>query len=207
MRGAEIEDSWSKCEFRQRRRRWRNLGDMAEKLKGSMSDIAAKLQAAELIPKPLPAAPTEKLNVVFDGIPVEPGMEIATRNLKNAPRVTLKVDPESTFSLIMIDPDNLSRKNPSVAEWLHWLVTNIPASNINEGINGGQHQQPYGSPAPGPRTGDHRYLIVLFEHAGRRISVPKYNSRAKFNLAQFVEKHKLGAPLAANFWISKNEQQ
>jgi phosphatidylethanolamine-binding protein (PEBP) family uncharacterized protein len=38
----------------------------------------------------------------------------------------------------------LSRKNPSVAEWLHWLVVNIPASNILEGINGGQHQQPYG---------------------------------------------------------------
>uniref|UniRef100_A0A1I7X058 UBC core domain-containing protein n=1 Tax=Heterorhabditis bacteriophora TaxID=37862 RepID=A0A1I7X058_HETBA len=34
-------------------------------------------------------------------------------------------------------PDNLSRKNPSVAEWLHWLVCNIPASNVIEGINGG----------------------------------------------------------------------
>jgi phosphatidylethanolamine-binding protein (PEBP) family uncharacterized protein len=56
----------------------------------------------------------------------------------------------------MIDPDNLSRKNPSVAEWLHWLVVNIPASDILQGINGGQHQQPYGSPAPQPRTGDHR---------------------------------------------------
>lgn len=38
----------------------------------------------------------------FEGIPVEPGKEFQIRNLKNAPRVTLKVDPESTFSLIMI---------------------------------------------------------------------------------------------------------
>jgi phosphatidylethanolamine-binding protein (PEBP) family uncharacterized protein len=172
-----------------------------------MSDIASKLSAAELIPSVLPEGPKEQLNVGFEGINVQPGQEIPVRNLKNAPRVTLKVDPESTFTLIMIDPDNLSRKNPSVAEWLHWLVTNIPASNINEGINGGQHQQPYGSPAPQPRTGEHRYLIVLFEHQGRRVSVPKYNSRAKFSLKQFIEKHKLGAPLAANYWITKNEQQ
>lgn len=97
-----------------------------------------------------------------------------------------------------------------MAEWLHWLVVNIPASNIIEGINGGQHQQPYGpfhppniniqarfciyfsgSPAPQPRTGEHRYVIVLFEHAGRRLQVPKYNARAKFSLKQFMEKHNL----------------
>lgn len=29
----------------------------------------------------------------------------------------------------------------------------------------------YGSPGPGPRTGPHRYIIVLFEHQGRRIQV------------------------------------
>ncbi|CAK5107483.1 unnamed protein product [Meloidogyne enterolobii] len=81
---------------------------------------------------------------MFNGVQVEPGNELPVHHLKNAPRVTLNVDPESTFSIVMIDPDNLSRKNPSVAEWLHWLVANIPASNILEGINGGQHQQPYG---------------------------------------------------------------
>jgi len=172
-----------------------------------MSDVAAKFSQAEIVPSIVPEAPQQKLNVTFNGIQVEPGATLAVRDLKNAPRVTLKVDPESMFSLIMIDPDNLSRKNPSVAEWLHWCVVNIPASNINEGINGGQHQQPYGSPAPQPRTGDHRYVIVLFEHQGRRVSVPLYKSRAKFSLKAFVEKHKLGAPIAANFFISKNEQQ
>ncbi|KAL3080232.1 hypothetical protein niasHT_029474 [Heterodera trifolii] len=172
-----------------------------------MSEIASKFSAAEIVPQILPEAPQQKLNVVFDGIPVEPGKEFSVRNLKNAPRVTLNVDPESTFSLVMIDPDNLSRKNPSVAEWLHWLVVNIPASNILEGINGGQHQQPYGSPAPQPRTGEHRYVIVLFEHQGKRLAVPKFNSRAKFSLKQFIEKHKLGAPLAGNYFIAKNDQQ
>ncbi|KAK0397784.1 hypothetical protein QR680_002269 [Steinernema hermaphroditum] len=173
----------------------------------NMSDIAAKLSEAELVPTVLPEAPTQLLNCCWDGIQVQPGQTMSPRNLKFAPRVTLKVDPESTFSLVMIDPDNLSRKNPSVAEWLHWLVTNIPASNINEGINGGQHQMAYGSPAPQPRTDLHRYLIVLFEHQGRRIQVPKPSSRAKFSLKQFIEKHKLGTPIAANFFLAQNESQ
>lgn len=50
----------------------------------------------------------------------------------------------------------------------------------------------YGSPAPQPRTDLHRYIILLYEHQGRRIQVPKINSRAKFSVKQFVEKHKLG---------------
>jgi len=169
--------------------------------------LLKKFIEAEIVPSILPEPPKEKLNVVFAGIPVEPGKEFGINHLKNAPRITLQVDPESTFSVVMIDPDNLSRKNPSVAEWLHWLAVNIPASDINSGINGGQHQQPYGSPAPQPRTGDHRYIVVLFEHQGRRINVPKYNTRAKFSLKQFIEKHKLGAPLAGNYFISKNPQQ
>jgi len=172
-----------------------------------MSDIAAAFAHAEIVPSILPQAPKEKLNVAFDGIPIEPGKEISVRNLKNAPRIAQQVDPESLFSIVMIDPDNLSRKNPSVAEWLHWLVANIPASDILHGINGGQHQQPYGSPAPQPRTGEHRYIIVMFEHPGRRVSVPKFNSRAKFSLKQFIEKHKLGAPLAGTYFIAKNDQQ
>lgn len=50
----------------------------------------------------------------------------------------------------------------------------------------------YGSPAPQPRTDLHRYIILLYEHRGRRIQVPKINTRSKFNIKQFVEKHNLG---------------
>lgn len=105
------------------------------------------------------------LQLNFEGIPVEPGATMSTRNLRFAPKWGFSADPESTFTLVMIgklliallsywfccidmsieDPDNLSREKPTVAEWLHWLVTNIPASNLIEGINGGQHQQAYGS--------------------------------------------------------------
>lgn len=69
----------------------------------------------------------------------------------------------------------------------------------------GQHQMAYGSPAPGPRTDLHRYVILMWEHAGRRISVPKPSSRAKFNVKQFIEKNKLGDPIAGNFFLAQHE--
>uniref|UniRef100_A0A0M3I893 Phosphatidylethanolamine-binding protein n=1 Tax=Ascaris lumbricoides TaxID=6252 RepID=A0A0M3I893_ASCLU len=175
-------------------------------------DLAAKFAEHEITPNIIPNPPAQVLNCNWDGIQVQPGQTMSPRNLRFAPRVTLAVDPESTFTLVMIDPDNLSRKNPSVAEWLHWLVTNIPASNINEGINGGQHQCPYGSPAPQPRTDVHRYIILLFEHQGRRVQVPQVKSRAKFSVKQFMQKNNLGKlftyfsdPIAGNFFLAQHE--
>lgn len=44
-----------------------------------------------------------RFQLVWDGIQVEPGMTMSTRNLKNAPRFNLPgADPESTFSMVMI---------------------------------------------------------------------------------------------------------
>ncbi|CAI4229424.1 unnamed protein product [Auanema sp. JU1783] len=171
-----------------------------------MSDVAAAFAQHEVTPNVIPNPPKEQLHLVWDGIQVQPGMTLSIRNTKNAPRFNLKgADPEATYSLLMIDPDNLSRKNPSVAEWLHWLVVNIPASNVIEGINGGQHQMPYGSPAPGPRTDLHRYVILMWEHAGRRINVQKPSSRAKFNVKKFMEQNKLGDPIAGNLFLAQHE--
>ena len=39
----------------------------------------------------------------------------------------------SYYSLIMIDLDAPSRVNPSYGNILHWLVVNIPGSQINQG--------------------------------------------------------------------------
>ena len=33
----------------------------------------------------------------------------------------------------MVDPDAPSRDNPTAAQWLHWLVVNIPGEERNIG--------------------------------------------------------------------------
>ncbi|VDK60797.1 unnamed protein product [Cylicostephanus goldi] len=68
-----------------------------------MGDVAAAFAQHEITPKIIDNPPQQKLHLVWDGIKVEPGMTMSTRNLKNAPRFTLPgADPESTFSLLMI---------------------------------------------------------------------------------------------------------
>ncbi|XP_051121472.1 protein FLOWERING LOCUS T-like isoform X2 [Andrographis paniculata] len=45
------------------------------------------------------------------------------------PRVQIGGDDLRTFyTLVMVDPDAPSPSNPSLREYLHWLVTDIPAT-------------------------------------------------------------------------------
>uniref|UniRef100_A0A915J7Q8 Uncharacterized protein n=1 Tax=Romanomermis culicivorax TaxID=13658 RepID=A0A915J7Q8_ROMCU len=131
----------------------------------------ADFQSAEITPNIIPNAPKNKLMVNYEGTILENGMNFKTNQLRFAPRVQYAgADPEGTYSLVMIDPDNLSREKPTVAEWLHWLVLNIPASNIIDGIMGGQVLMAYGSPGPQPRTG--KLVCVRSIRRSMRMSLP-----------------------------------
>jgi len=169
--------------------------------------VADEFAKAETVPSIIPVAPATKLEVNYGGRLLEPGQELMPHEVRFGPRITFAVDPEKNYTLVMIDPDNLSRKNPSVAEWLHWLVVNIPASNLKDGNLGGQVKMAYGSPGPQPRTDIHRYLFLLYQQDNERVSCQNFSSRAKFKVKQFAEKNKLGDPVAGNLFYCKNPQQ
>ena len=72
---------------------------------------------------------------------------------------------------------------------------------------------------PQPRTDKHRYVLLLWEHTGRRIAYNKPDQRAKFSVKKFMEKCQLGEygghvsssitnaagePIAGNFFISEH---
>jgi phosphatidylethanolamine-binding protein (PEBP) family uncharacterized protein len=50
-----------------------------------------------------------------------PNIEVADHNADNA----------NLFTLIMTDPDAPSPSEPSMREWVHWIVTDIPGSNVD----------------------------------------------------------------------------
>ncbi|VDM79208.1 unnamed protein product [Strongylus vulgaris] len=110
-----------------------------------MGDVAAAFAQHEITPKIIDNPPKQKLHVssflhlfalycsldafqlVWDGIQVEPGMTMSTRNLKNAPRFNLPgADPESTFSLLMIgtfcnsDLSALTARHCKRNSWYVW---------------------------------------------------------------------------------------
>ena len=54
--------------------------------------------------------------------------------MKNEPSVTWLADIQSTYALLMVDPDAPSRQNTTYKFVLHWMVVNIPGNILNSGI-------------------------------------------------------------------------
>lgn len=63
------------------------------------------------------------------------------------------------YTLIMTDPDAPSRVNPNLREFIHWVIVNIPAHQVNLGTT----VLPYLPPAPAYATGLHRYIFCLYK--------------------------------------------
>lgn len=61
------------------------------------------------------------------------GNEITPYSMRHPPKVCWDADSDSFYTLIMTDPDAPSRQNPKFREWHHWLVVNIPGSQVNMG--------------------------------------------------------------------------
>ena len=69
------------------------------------------------------------------------------------PSVSFPADTNKLYILVMYDPDAV------VGNYIHWLVTNIPGSNIN----GGKNIFEYNGPAPPKNSGTHHYIFKIYE--------------------------------------------
>lgn len=105
------------------------------------------------------------------------------------------------YTLVLADLDAPCRENPEDAQWLHWLVVNIPACRIGSGetIVG------YVGAAPPRGTGLHRYVFTLLEQpkrlkfCERPINNRKADGRENFCLEELKTKYDLKV-FAANFY-------
>ncbi|CAN6714408.1 unnamed protein product [Malus baccata var. baccata] len=89
---------------------------------------------------------------VTNGCDIKPSMAI------NPPKITFTGHPGELYTLVMTDPDAPSPSEPSMREWVHWIVCDIPG-----GTNPlrGKEILPYVGPRP--PVGIHRYILVLFQ--------------------------------------------
>ncbi|GJX09870.1 FT like protein [Tanacetum coccineum] len=100
---------------------------------------------------------------------------------------------------VMVDPDAPSPSDPNLREYLHWLVTDIPATT---GARFGQEIVCYESPRPS--MGIHRMVFVLFRQLGRQtVYAPGW--RQNFNTKDFAELYNLGSPVAALYFNCQRE--
>ena len=115
--------------------------------------------------------------------------------------------------LVLVDPDAPSPRHPRCAQWLHWLVVNIPNARVSEG----RVVTPFNPPTP--PIGTHRYLLLVFEQAlgpkgcastgscdqsvAEMAKVRPPTSRCGFDVRRFAREHSLGQPIAAHLFRAK----
>ncbi|KAK1402882.1 Phosphatidylethanolamine-binding protein PEBP [Heracleum sosnowskyi] len=140
------------------------------------------------------------LRVMFNTKEVNNGCELKPSQIIHQPRVDIGGEDLRTFyTLLMVDPDAPSPSDPNLREYLHWLVTDIPATT---GTHFGQETMCYESPRPS--SGIHRFVFVLFRQLGRQtVYAPCW--RQNFNTREFAETYNLGSPVAALYFNCQRE--
>ncbi|KAI5062114.1 hypothetical protein GOP47_0022653 [Adiantum capillus-veneris] len=122
-----------------------------------------------------------------------------------APRVQVPSTlATSWFTVTIVDPDAPSPAEPTRANVLHWIVSNIaPAQHSNQDIwDSGVESFPYRGPSP--PNGTHRYYALVFEQSGE-IQIEPIQNRTNFSVREFTRKYNLYYPIGGTFFrVSAN---
>jgi phosphatidylethanolamine-binding protein (PEBP) family uncharacterized protein len=160
------------------------------------------MEKGGLVPDVLDALPAKTVTVKYGTLEVKPGVVLTPTQVKDPPSVTWQADANKFYLLCMTDPDAPSRKDPKFREWHHWLVGNIPGDRIADG----EVLSAYVGSGPPQGTGLHRYVFLVYEQPGKlkfpepRLTNRSGDHRGGFSIRKFAAKHKLGEPMAGNFY-------
>nr|KAF6457599.1 mitochondrial ribosomal protein L38 [Rousettus aegyptiacus] len=125
-----------------------------------------------------------------DLMPVYYGNEVTPTEAAQAPEVTYEADKGSMWTLLLTNLDG-HLLEPD-AEYVHWLVTNIPGNMVAKG----QETCPYLPPFPARGSGFHRFAFLLFrqdkpiDFSGDTRPSPCYQlAQRTFHTFDFYKKH------------------
>ncbi|XP_021803177.1 protein MOTHER of FT and TFL1 [Prunus avium] len=144
--------------------------------------------------------PTVNMSVYFGSKHVTNGCDIKPSMAINPPKITVSGQPGELYTLVMTDPDAPSPSEPSMREWVHWIVADIPA-----GTSPVRGKEILAYVGPRPPVGIHRYILVLFQQKGPMGLVEQPSSRAHFNTRFFSAQLDLGLPVSTVYFNSQKE--
>ncbi|XP_074080643.1 large ribosomal subunit protein mL38 [Macrotis lagotis] len=93
-------------------------------------------------------------------MPVFQGNEVTPTEAINPPEVMFEAEKGSLWTLLLTNLDGHLQEQD--AEYIHWLVTNIPGSDVSAG----EETCHYLPPFPSRGTGFHRFVFLLFKQHG-----------------------------------------
>ncbi|XP_030752487.1 protein D3-like isoform X2 [Sitophilus oryzae] len=147
----------------------------------------------DIVPDVVDHPPTHVASVKYSKGDVNLGNELAPVDVRKQPEISYPADEKKYYTLIMTDPDAPSRANPTRREFRHWLVVNIPGSDVSKG----EVISAYVGSGPPKDTGLHRYIFLVYEQPGKLSFDEKFTSdrevgtRPLFSSRKFAEKYKL----------------
>lgn len=142
------------------------------------------------------------------GAAVGLGNILTPTQVKDKPQVMWPSEKGSYYTLMMTDPDALSRKDPSLREVRHWTVLNIPGSAIEKGD---EIFEFIGS-GPPKDTGLHRYVFLVYKQPNGKIEHDepyvglKIAGRPKTSVEKFAQKYSLGDPIYGAFYQAEYDE-
>lgn len=162
--------------------------------------------------------PTVDLGVAYpdSGAIVSLGNKLTPKETAPYPALAFAADPDSTHSVVVLDPDAPVRSFPIFGTACHWIQANIkcsgePGSTKVEALD--SSLTPYGGPGPPPFMGFHRYVFLLYKHTTAEGVKPleaqatvKNNTipqRMWWNLEAFVKENKLEI-VGVNYFLAKS---
>nr|ABF18365.1 putative phosphatidylethanolamine-binding protein [Aedes aegypti] len=179
-------------------------GTMIAVSKAEDPAVAKAFTDNEIVPDVLSKAPGALVKVSYTsaGAEVNLGNELTPTQVKDEPSVSWEAEPGALYTLVMTDPDAPTRAEPKMREWKHWVVINVPGSDVAAGETVAE----YIGSAPPQDSGLHRYVFLVYKQSRGRMrwSEPKLSNRnpnrAKFRVNEFAAKYHLGSPIAGNFY-------
>ncbi|CAG2113077.1 unnamed protein product [Medioppia subpectinata] len=154
----------------------------------------------KIVPDVLDNVPPNVIQISYpSGQTVELGNELAPKQVKHVPSLQWPAVAGALYTLCMTDPDAPSRAKPTHGEFKHWLVVNIPGTDIKAG----KTLADYLGSGPPHGSGFHRQPTGALDCNDRCVSSRDLEGRRSFKIRDFARKHGLGKPVAANFYLAK----
>ena len=126
------------------------------------------------------------LEVSFGDISIYNDQIVGFQIAKQPFNISIKGDSSQLYTLVIYDLSAPHARNPMNSPLIHFLEVNIPGSNIDQG----DVILEYMPPSPGPKSGNHIYVVDLFRQNGK-ITPEISNERESFPLLPFTKTYNL----------------
>lgn len=166
--------------------------------------LAKQWEEHELVPEVVSSAPANSVQITYrSGATVKQGNKLSASKVKEAPKkLSWPTKRDIYYTVVMIDPDAPDPSDATESQMLHWLVVDIPGTNVKKG----QTFMEYSGPMKKGK-GIHRYVTLVYEQPKKFSFDPSYksylSSREKFDVTQAASWFELGKPIAGNFFKSQ----